>query len=136
MDQLRELQHKAAGHPGALTDREGLLVFKPLNEQELAFYNDVSQISYMKEDCGSDDVSLSNWLPAFLGVLDEGQKIGPGNNDIMTVINDDYEASKSDVAQIKQFEETPSIKRFIVLQNLLSGYNKPNIMDIKLGKIL
>lgn len=134
MTEYKELEHKAAGHDGTLTDEEGLLVFKPLNEQELQFYKDVQQL--LTEDTGTEgDVPLESWMPAHLGVLDEGHKVPEKLANDVQVID-----SGEDLINIPNFPtnygDLGTNNRFLVLQNLTSGFNKPNIIDIKLGKIL
>lgn len=126
----RELKHKAAGHDGTLIDDDGLLIFKPLNEQELRFYQDIQAKS--NDDEHSDDVPLASWMPVFLGVLDEG---GNAPNDIKGI---NLMTDGSDTVNIGTTKETSNddSKKFLVLQNLTACFNKPNIIDIKLGKIL
>lgn len=133
MAAYKELEHKAAGHDGTLTDEEGLLIFKPLNEQELQFYKDVQQL--LTEDTDTEgDVPLESWMPAHLGVLDEGHKVPETLAKDVQVID-----SGEDLINISNFptnNDNSANSRFLVLQNLTSGFNKPNIIDIKLGKIL
>lgn len=106
MDEPRELKHQAAGHGGTLTDSDGLLVFKPASDKELAFYQAVQEKMYSNGDKKEEgDVPLYSWMPTFLGSLKEGEKGTDGGS-------------------------------YIVLENLLHGFTQPNVMDVKLGKVL
>lgn len=142
--EYQNLRHKAAGHDGTLTDGNGMLIFKPLNEQELAFYKNVSILQSNSVEC--DDVPLISWMPTFLGVLDEGKHIPQNlldtkqnNNNNVTVITDGSEIhlETNQISKEKLNNDVSLInKKYLVLENLLSGFSKPNVMDIKLGKIL
>lgn len=128
MVQHKLLRHKAAGHEGTLTDVDELLVFKPATPQELEFYRAVQERTFNVSKTTDGDVPLYSWMPTFLGVLDEGLREVPesacalGSSDVnlngMTV------------------SKEPSESRYIVLENLLHGFQKPNIVDVKLGRIL
>ncbi|CAL9731349.1 inositol polyphosphate multikinase [Monosporozyma unispora] len=135
MNGYKILKNKAAGHDGTLTDNEGLLVFKPLNEQEKQFYQ---QIQTRNQDYDNDDeeedIPLQTWMPTFLGVLNEGKQNAPINREHMTIIPDDSDA------HLEILQNAPNTtldkKDYLVLENLLAGFSEPNIMDIKLGKKL
>lgn len=147
MDQYQELQHKAAGHDGTLTDSEGLLVFKPTVRQEVDFYKAAQQKYFAKgeDDALSDEghgyeVSLAVWMPTFLGILEEGLREGTKAR-ISNANNVDFAdfelgtiESSSDLNG--NSESRAGSKCFIVLENLLKNFVKPNVLDIKLGKVL
>lgn len=138
MEHYKILEHKAAGHDGTLTDHDGLLVFKPLNNQELQFYQQIqikSQQLQNDNDDEDEDIPLHVWMPTFLGVLNEGKQTSINNTDQnVTILPDDSDAHLETIQNPKSSDFKG--KDYIVLENLLAGFNKPNIMDIKLGKIL
>ncbi|QLG73904.1 hypothetical protein HG535_0F04160 [Zygotorulaspora mrakii] len=126
MGEFKLLRHKAAGHEGTLTDKDEVLVFKVLTQQELDFYQVVQEKSLRESDAADaadGDLPLSAWLPTFLGVLDESlQERGPG--DSTAILSDSQTTPKS------------GGRKLLVLENLLYGYSQPNVLDVKLGKIL
>ncbi|CCD22278.1 inositol polyphosphate multikinase NDAI_0A01200 [Naumovozyma dairenensis CBS 421] len=144
MNKYKELEHKAAGHDGTLTDDEGLLVFKPALTQEIDFYKAVHQLSTASnadDSFSNGDVPLYSWMPTFLGVLDEGTTTTTTESDGAAVPQYVLEDPHMDSTILKQVvEDTDKItlnkKKYIVLENLLHGFKKPNVLDIKLGKIL
>lgn len=135
MSGYKPLEHKAAGHEGTLTDDDELLIFKPFNQQEKEFYEAVqtrSLLTSKNDDAQSiheGDVQLESWMPTYLGVLNEGSQIPPGQHNVIT----DGTPLTAGVLNKKDLDEG---KKYLVLENLLAGFKKPNIMDIKLGKIL
>ncbi|CCF56898.1 hypothetical protein KAFR_0B06020 [Kazachstania africana CBS 2517] len=133
----KELEHKAAGHDGTMTDEDGLLIFKPLNPQELAFYKNIQTRLEKPKRFEEGDVPLELWMPTYLGLLEEGVNKPTDNAQIIT---DGSDLSKSTVALrglgLDENSDGEDHKGFLVLENLIAGYHKPNIMDIKLGKIL
>lgn len=141
----QELKHKAAGHDGTMTDEDGTLIFKPMNEQELKFYDQIYQYHIM-HSLESKSVPLISWMPTYMGKLDEGQNL-PKNlmtlnqnpDDKVTVITDGsdihLETNKISEQELNNSASTAN-KKYLVLENLLNGFKKPNVMDIKLGKIL
>ncbi|SMN21061.1 similar to Saccharomyces cerevisiae YDR173C ARG82 Inositol polyphosphate multikinase (IPMK), sequentially phosphorylates Ins(1,4,5)P3 to form Ins(1,3,4,5,6)P5 [Maudiozyma saulgeensis] len=137
MSGYKELEHKAAGHDGTLTDEDGLLIFKPLNEQELQFYKDVQQQSVANQDKEEDgDVPLESWIPVFLGVLDEGHNVPKNLSKDVQIVDGGEDLVGLVMHKEDQNEVDTREKRFLVLQNLTAGFKKPNIIDIKLGKLL
>lgn len=129
MHQTKELRHKAAGHDGTLTDKDELLVFKPTVQQELDFYKAIQEKMYQSEEPVEGDVPLYSWMPTFLGVLNEGfQEVPEGSKALSTMVPSD-EGSRENSADI-------SSKKYIVLENLVHGFSEPNVLDVKLGKVL
>ncbi|AQZ17489.1 ARG82 (YDR173C) [Zygosaccharomyces parabailii] len=129
MIQHKLLKHKAAGHDGTLTDDDELLVFKPATTQELDFYKSVQERTFNNTRATDGDVPLYSWMPTFLGVLDEGLREVPESACAIS-----SEKHIGDQAMNKSSKCQRS--KYIVLENLLHGFHKPNIMDVKLGKIL
>lgn len=125
---MQELRHKAAGHDGTLTDKDELLIFKPAVRQELNFYKAIQERMFDDSKSIKEDVPLYSWMPRFLGVLDHGiQETSKGPE----VLNTSVVAGGS-----KSGTEGKIDKRFIVLENLLHGFSEPNVLDVKLGKVL
>ncbi|CCH62391.1 hypothetical protein TBLA_0H01030 [Henningerozyma blattae CBS 6284] len=107
------------------------------------------------------DVPFHYWIPSFLGVLEQGTHTVPDDNSYV-YSQESLPITESSTPDSISFEtrtnsSTPmnipidiqsvsrsgtltgsnnDTKSYIVLENLLKGYSKPNIMDIKLGKIL
>ena len=138
-----ELEHKAAGHSGTLAD--GALVFKPLSEQELAWYRAVGQpedtANSDEEDSG--DVPLWRWMPVFLGTLDEGISQGAdsiaaaGQAGATLLTTGETPAELGETPAVPQpGESTPTAQRYLVLENLTAGFRCPNVLDVKLGSVL
>ncbi|EDO16871.1 hypothetical protein Kpol_1024p25 [Vanderwaltozyma polyspora DSM 70294] len=152
VEEYQLLKHKAAGHDGTLTDADGLLVFKLTNDKEIEFYRSIQEDHFKKnyiddeddEDKDEDDnneieMTLASWMPSFVGILEEG--INKKNVDGIVNAKDfaKFKLNNLDLENNNANDDNNSNsngKKYIVLENLLKGFNKPNIMDIKLGKIL
>lgn len=126
----KKLKHQAAGHDGPLTDQDEMLLFKPSNNQEIEFYEKLS--TRVPSNVDSNDVPFHYWTPAFLGVLREDKS--------QTAINDreqlNFITEKSKPIALSKLPNINTEKTYLVLENLLYGYVRPNILDIKLGRIL
>ena len=143
MDDCIELEHQAAGHDGILSDRDSSLIFKPLYPQEYQFYKD---IKFRPEDPSRPySESLSCWTPGFLGMLREGSHtLDAKGTDNSKLSSRNLQQSAPAVSQTgKDNPDEGSVdsesvheREFIVLENLLAGFSRPNIMDVKLGKVL
>ncbi|QLL31917.1 hypothetical protein HG536_0C00840 [Torulaspora globosa] len=129
MHQTKELRHKAAGHDGTLTDKDELLVFKPTVQQELDFYKAIQNKMYSSEESVEGDVPLYSWMPTFLGVLDEGFREVPEGAKVLSTVVPSDDGSRENSTDIGD-------KKYIVLENLLHGFSQPNVLDVKLGKVL
>lgn len=114
---LKPSLHQAAGHGLCLTMDDGLLFVKPTTSQEVDFYTQTQFL--VSQDQSIDETSsaskLTDWMPACMGVLTQGDLTN-------------FEG-KSEILSDKD-------KEFIVLQNLYDGFSKPSVMDIKLGSQL
>lgn len=108
MNAPKELRHRAAGHAGTLTDEDELLVFKPALERELAFYQAVQEKMYAEE-----------------GDADQGDGDVPF-----------YSWMPTFLGCLDEGPEGTARRKYIVLENLLHGFSGPNVMDVKLGKVL
>ncbi|KAG7193418.1 uncharacterized protein KQ657_000836 [Scheffersomyces spartinae] len=112
-------EHQAAGHAGCLTDDENGLFVKITNQQEIDFYNSIyreDQEALTKGIEAPEGSKLVDWIPRFYGTLNDGDQLSAISGTSPTPL--------------------PNGKSYIVLENLYSGYSKPSIIDIKLGKVL
>lgn len=129
MHQTRELRHKAAGHDGTLTDKDELLIFKPTVLQEINFYKAIQNKMYRNDESVEGDVPLYSWMPTFLGVLDQGFQEVPQGAKVLTTVVPPDDGSRENSTDIGG-------EKYIVLENLLHGFSQPNVLDVKLGKVL
>lgn len=129
MHQTKELKHKAAGHDGTLTDKDELLVFKPTVQQELDFYKAIQNKMYSNDGSIEGDVPLYSWMPTFLGVLDEGFQQVPDGSKLLSAVVPPDDGSRDNI-------DDSGNKKYIVLENLLHGFSQPNVLDVKLGRVL
>jgi len=132
MDSFTKLKHQAAGHDGAMTDESETLFVKPSTNQEIEFYTQVQALGVKEEQDGKDREGdrLVDFMPVFMGTLESGitEKVEESTTEISDEIRklDLENKAKLDIPK----------KPLLVLQNMLQGFNKPCIMDIKLGAIL
>ncbi|SCU89556.1 LAME_0E04236g1_1 [Lachancea meyersii CBS 8951] len=125
-------RHQAAGHDGNFTDQQETLFFKPTNSLEVEFYENVNR-NIAHEDNG--DVDLQSWMPAFLGTL----TLGVSENVSEHAISRSADPELPKIVQSLQNEPSSAAHRnkpIIVLENLLQSFKSPNILDVKLGKVL
>ncbi|KAG2148765.1 hypothetical protein DEU56DRAFT_79618 [Suillus clintonianus] len=120
----RPLAAQVGGHAGVETTEDGSLLLKPALPREIEFYQQIAAAG------DHDELSkLRKWIPKFLGVLKlEGQlkdSNGAGNGG----------DEKVEVVPVHG-EIAPEDKERIVLENLVYGFVKPCILDVKLGTVL
>lgn len=108
LDDLQPVEHQAAGHAGCLSSGDGAVFAKLTNQQEMDFYNAMTEQQQEDSPLGS---LLSDWMPKYLGTLIPGL--------VDSLVDVDLGG-----------------KQYIVLQNLLYGFKNPSILDIKLGSVL
>ncbi|CDO94030.1 unnamed protein product [Kluyveromyces dobzhanskii CBS 2104] len=124
----KKLKRQAAGHDGPLTDPDEMLLFKPSNKQEIDFYEQLA-VREVKEN--TNDVPFQDWTPTFLGVLQENSdQINDKNDGILA------EEMGAFLHENKTANAQSDGKTYLVLENLLYGYVRPNVLDIKLGRVL
>ncbi|KAF9009645.1 hypothetical protein BDQ17DRAFT_1388421 [Cyathus striatus] len=101
------------GHAGVLTSEDGSILIKPALPLELQFYQSLNS------DSGFSP--LRPYIPKFLGTLKlEGEMGGDG----------------ASVVPLPEGEVEGTEKESLVLENLSHGFEKPNILDVKLGTVL
>lgn len=118
---LKSFTNAAAGHDGVLSDESGEMIVKPCVQAEIDFYQSTI----------AEHPDFAELMPTFMGTLSLGAP---------------SEVSKEQVAQLggdATAEQEQKEKRLhgakiatesaIVLENLTSGFNRPNVLDLKLG---
>ncbi|VUG19779.1 ARG82 [Brettanomyces bruxellensis] len=122
---LISAKHKAAGHEGPMQTEDGSLFCKPTSKQEVQFYTRATRES-VDESLPLGSV-ITDWMPICYGCLTSGvKKDGKYANEAIEKIDTNPAVN-------------PGLKEdglYIVLQDVLYGFTRPNILDIKLGSIL
>lgn len=107
-----------------------MLLFKPSCRQEIEFYKAIATRDDTNVDSG--DVPLKLWMPTFFGMLQGNvTSLDSTAKPHQILIDEEFPA----VSNINQ-TELPGDGPYLVLENLLYGYLRPNIIDIKLGRKL
>ncbi|OWB64543.1 kinase activity protein [[Candida] boidinii] len=150
MSSFKPLEHQAAGHDGPLQSTDGSLFSKLTNKQELEFYTNLQSLKLKdlsiddntNDDDDDDEIQLGSklyhWVPNFIGILTPGMSTQLKSQIDSTTSNNDIQSIDKMIIQQPSNESLPNStdKLYIVLSNSLNGYNKPSILDIKLGSIL
>ncbi|KAH3673361.1 hypothetical protein WICPIJ_009850 [Wickerhamomyces pijperi] len=143
-------KHQVAGHEGSLSDASGTLFIKPSTDQEIQFYthiNEQERVLPLKEGeevAGDDDdddddddqygMRLIDWMPTFMGTLQNGLSPDlPKTKEVQEQLNSLTIKPPTQQQELKDNKDTTS---YLVLENLLHGFRKPCIVDIKLGSKL
>lgn len=145
--------HQAAGHKGSLVAPDGMVFAKLTTQQEIDFF---TQTQILSDDGAVDDsplgLHLSDWMPVYMGILTEGDVVAstlPSPDPLLQQpplpfftaeqheqlrrrSDDDESLALSDLVAQQRVAD----RQYIVLQNLLYGFQKPSILDIKLGRVL
>jgi len=100
---LKAFDLAAAGHDGVLSDESGSVVVKPCNAREVGFYE--TSLAHPE---------FAVWMPTFYGTL---------------TLSDDMAQTSGTNADGKPHDRQSSL----VLQNLTYGFEKPCVLDVKLG---
>ncbi|KAA8904994.1 inositol polyphosphate kinase-domain-containing protein [Sphaerosporella brunnea] len=100
---LKPFDLAAAGHDGVLSDESGSVIVKPCTAREVAFY-----------EASLAHPEFAKWMPTFYGTL---------------TLSDDLIPEKTTDGDGKPHDRKASL----VLQNLTYGFNKPCVLDVKLG---
>lgn len=125
---FKKLKRQAAGHEGPLTDPNEMLLFKPSTKQEIKFYEHLATRHAIDN---TDDISLQDWTPTFLGILQENKEQNK-DFDQERVIERLNACSPTSLTSKSQTDGNV----YLVMENLLHGYVRPNVLDIKLGHVL
>ncbi|ODV58850.1 inositol polyphosphate multikinase [Ascoidea rubescens DSM 1968] len=150
MDRFQDFFHQVAGHDGTLIDTSGLIFAKLAYQSEIDFYTRLQYSSPESKICNLDSLNshdgdydkydeygsrLKDWVPVFMGTLTPYAYSAPNNEG----------KDKDEITQL--IEKTSNAVRcgggsdakqptYIILNNLLYGYNYPSVIDIKLGSVL
>lgn len=134
--QFKDFEMAAAGHTGIMTDEGESLFIKPALKKEFDFYNIIKEETFKENSLLKSDAEnrgvlpIKEWIPKYIGSMSKT-----------------FNVSKEDLEKLGDLASKPmqldhnnkcstSEAQYIVLENLLHGYKTPNVMDIKLGKIL
>ncbi|KAG8217054.1 hypothetical protein J3R82DRAFT_4938 [Butyriboletus roseoflavus] len=134
------LSQQVGGHAGVHVTEDESLLLKPTQPREIAFYQFVRDIA----DPSTGLHTLKAWIPKFFGLLSlEGKLADPTDNidaGVVPVIipapelEGTYTSCSLDNTNDTALSNIPS--QSLVLQNLLYGYRKPCVLDVKLGTVL
>ncbi|KAI4720827.1 SAICAR synthase-like protein [Aureobasidium sp. EXF-10727] len=130
----------AAGHDGVMSDVSGSLIIKPCVAAEVEFY----------ELSNAEHPEFAQLMPTFMGSLQRGQSKelqdhltaaaprSAGNEAIVLPAALENETEEKDVAETNSALRGKKLDTglAIVLENVLAGFQKPNFVDVKLGKRL
>ncbi|KAF8548739.1 SAICAR synthase-like protein [Imleria badia] len=134
------LSQRVGGHAGVHVTEDESLLLKPALPREVAFYQFVRDIT----DASTGLHLLKPWIPEFLGLLSLEGKLADLTAEIVAgimpvIIPAPGSEGTSTSGNLDSNNGTPPSNmpaQTLVLQNLLYGYRKPCILDVKLGTIL
>ena len=146
MQAFSQPEHQAAGHDGCLTLEDGSLFVKLATPQEIRFYNEIDTFDNAKDDEGMGS-RLTDWIPVYLGTLNEGGMNSEANNMKVESVAEEPVTQESTQESITKEsitknpptnQEPPKTtdKEYIVLENLYHRFIRPSVLDIKLGSKL
>ncbi|KAG9763944.1 SAICAR synthase-like protein, partial [Aureobasidium melanogenum] len=142
-DSLVAFDNVAAGHDGVMSDKSGSLVIKPCVAAEVEFY----------EVSNAEHPEFAQLMPTFMGSLQRGQSKelqdhlttaasrSAGNEAIVLPAALENETEVTDTKDVAETNKPLRGNKLdtglaIVLENVLAGFQKPNFVDVKLGKRL
>ncbi|KIK93044.1 hypothetical protein PAXRUDRAFT_145947 [Paxillus rubicundulus Ve08.2h10] len=121
------LSQQVGGHAGVQTTEDESLLLKPALPREITFYQLVRDIA----DASTGLHLLKEWIPKFFGVLNlEGKLADPGSGDV------DLGGIPTIIPTSDSNSGSNGPSQTLVLENLIHGYRKPCILDVKLGTVL
>ncbi|KAG7817407.1 hypothetical protein KL928_004142 [Ogataea angusta] len=120
------LEHKAAGHEGAMQSVDGSLFIKPVSKQELEFYTTMQAQMQNVDDEIELGSKLFHWVPIFYGTMSPGvsEELREKNPEVNKELQDSLDS------------QPDSGQQYLVLENLVYGFKNPSVIDIKLGNVL
>ncbi|EFX05869.1 arginine metabolism regulation protein 3 [Grosmannia clavigera kw1407] len=158
-EDLVDFTQAVAGHAGALCDTDGFFFIKPCTQPEIDFYEtarahhpeftDLMPLyvgSLMLNQASDVASEITHELPAILDpsnlqaqkVLAELQQpLGASNPDIQASASASMTSASNDgESWTPRGGQCILTDRGVVLENVTYGYQKPNVLDVKLGQRL
>lgn len=133
------LSQQVGGHTGVHVTEDESLLLKPALPREIAFYQFVRDIA----DPSTGLHTLSAWIPRFFGLLNlEGKLADPSDGNeagtgVLAIIPPSELEGTSPFGDRNNNTAPSNVPaQTLVLQNLLYGYRKPCVLDVKLGTVL
>ncbi|KAA6409444.1 MAG: Inositol polyphosphate kinase [Lasallia pustulata] len=131
--QLIEFDNSAAGHEGVLSDKSGDFIVKPCKQAEIDFYDTTASHPY-----------FARFIPTYYGRLKlqgERNTTLAANSLPIPMLSDHEPADVSLVLSTITADPTwvPTgggqidTDEAVALENVAAGFQKPNILDVKLG---
>lgn len=136
--------HTVAGHDGAVTDELNIIFAKKTSSLEFAFYEAIMEWDSRRMESellqlsqlGVGDL-LTDWMPSYYGSLSQNLEIL--NEQMLLLVQGVLAIQMADslllLLLLLPLAATDE-KKYLVLSNLYQGFNKPSILDIKLGSVL
>ncbi|KAL8657339.1 MAG: hypothetical protein Q9226_002013 [Calogaya cf. arnoldii] len=136
--QLIAFDNVAAGHDGVLSDPSGAVVIKPCSQTEVDFYHSTAR---------DEHSHFATFIPTFMGTLELNSESDPAAAVARTAILNPTEAGQSITESPHTIPHAPVVEEAwapsnggriktdlaIVLENIAAPFQKPNILDVKLG---
>ncbi|QPH19065.1 hypothetical protein C2857_004217 [Epichloe festucae Fl1] len=155
-EDLRDYNYAVAGHAGTMCDADGEFFIKPCTQTEIDFYNSISQPVDGKRS-KKLKYNLDDIIPLFMGTLTLTDSLSGGLDEALAgVISEDgtlqttkehivasvternanafAEASPADEATwVPSKGKKIKTDQAVVLENITHGFQRANILDVKLG---
>ncbi|KAJ1658021.1 hypothetical protein IWQ61_002657 [Dispira simplex] len=126
------LEHQVAGHGNIVTVEGDEIIIKPCNETERNFYENA--VAYPDFQLFMPHYYGSLSLTETADSLTSQVEMPPPTQAMAT--NSIPRSPPVSLEIIKQPKRAPSLKHAVCLENLLYGFSKPCIMDLKIGQRL
>ena len=131
------LSQQVGGHAGVHVTEDESLLLKPALPREISFYQLARDIA----DPATGLHALKPWIPKFFGLLNFEGKLADPVADLelgtAPAIIPAADAEAPSMSSDPRNATTPQTHaQMLVLQNLLYGYRKPCVLDVKLGTVL
>lgn len=120
---LKTFENAAAGHQGVMSDESGELLVKPCHAAEIAFYQKTL----------NEHPDFAEMMPTFMGTLSLG---APAYTKDPSAVQDAAQATEVSDSQLNAYGNHIATENAIVLENLEHGFQRPNVLDLKLGSRL
>lgn len=118
---LKSYSNAAAGHDGVLSDESGEMVVKPCVQAEVDFYQTTL----------AEHPDFAELMPTFMGTLTLGAPEQVTEQQVAQLGGD--ATAEQDEKDKRLHGAKIATQTAIVLENLTSGFQQPNVLDLKLG---